>query len=285
MCGPDETCDANTQRCAAGVIDSCDDVSCPDGKFCDASQNFQCVDGCSSVAGDPAACEEGFLCDTATGQCIENNCQPGDGPAQCTSPNRPLWDPVNCFCAECLTESDCGAGESCTSNGVCDVCNACDPNQSGECGDGFCVSGCCAECLSAVDCPNPSDVCVSGNCGPEPSCSDDPTVCTDGLECQDSVCKEPTGDGGACDVNSPVGCPVGQTCTLPDPNPSGNSMGTCRARGGGGVGGCGLCNPDCTCDGNAVCNGSACTCDLFAGMGDCGAGSTCIPFLNICLPI
>ena len=317
-CGTDEECedgfycDVDAKTCAEGCRDStecltgevctagacaCNETSCPEGKVCLADTGhcgaptscdqidcgtqscdpttLTCIDGCTADS-----CAESEVCNTQTGLCEINNCI-GEDPNQCAgNAQRPVWDPVKCFCAECLSDSDCdsGAGETCNSGGACvPPCQTvCDPGTSGTCGGTtpYCISECCVECVGAADCAA-GQLCLDGTCGDAPNCTVDPTVCPAGYTCNNGTCEPP--GNPACDPSDPTSCPQGTFC----------DGGTCQSVGGGF--GCGFCNPDCTCDNGLTCDGFLCTgCVPFAGQ--CPDGQNCIPgeifgFSNFCMTI
>ena len=228
-------------------------------------------------------------CNQQTGQCEQTNC-PGEDPTQCSgNAQRPLWDPLRCFCAECLSDTDCtGAGEVCTASGSCFACQtACDAGTPGTCAGTtpYCINDCCVECVGAADCPQ-GQLCLEGACGVPPNCAVDPTVCPAGTTCQNGTCSANSG-GQVCDPTNPTSCPAGTFC---DPT----SL-TCSGGIGGGFG-CGLCNPDCTCDGGLSCNGFLCegcgieVLGIPVGGPSCPNGDSCLPLEaiglgNICFPL
>jgi Cys-rich repeat protein len=253
-CPAGKVCDMMTGSCVIRSITSCDEVTCQPGMFCDPV-DFQCKPGCTDRPGQPNSCQAGEVCNLATGQCVGNACGGRDG-SECVGTSRPRWNTQNCFCAECLSDSDCPGGKSCNANGTCQACAPCDPATPGVCGVGananapYCIAGCCVQCIGNADCPA-GKICLDGVCGQPPSCAQDPNACPQGYTCQNGQCQPPSSGGGACNIADPSSCPIGQTCTPTDQ--SGN--GTCEALGGGF---CGLCNADCTCNGGLTCNGFVC---------------------------
>lgn len=282
----DGDCACNETSCPDGKVcletgncgdpTSCDQVTCGDGEACDPS-TLMCVAACTADS-----CMPNEICNTATGLCEVNNC-PGEDPTQCMgNAQRPTWDPIKCFCAECLSDADCdqALGETCNSAGSCFACQtACDPNMPGTCQGGtpYCINNCCVECVGAADC-GPGQLCLDGACGDPPNCMVDPTVCPSGYTCMNGQCQAP--QGGACDANDPTSCPQGTFC---DPT-------TQMCVGAGGGFGCGLCNADCTCDGGLTCNGFLCEgCDTLTQ--NCPNGEFCLPLdfnnpqYGVCFPI
>lgn len=284
-CGDGKFCNTNSGACE--VVTSCDQVTCPQDQVCNPV-GLTCTARCTADS-----CSAGQVCNTASGLCEVSNC-PGEDPGQCANnAARPMWDPVKCFCAECVTNNDCNtaAGEVCTANGTCFSCEtACDPGTPGTCGGAtpYCINECCVACVGAADCPQ-GQLCLDGACGVPPNCSTDPTVCPAGTSCQNGQCSANQG-GQACDPTNPTSCPGGTFC---DPTTS-----TCSGGIGGGLG-CGLCNADCTCDGGLSCNGFFCEGCAISIMGipigngvPCPNGETCLPLAdlglglgNICMPL
>lgn len=260
--GPGEVCTDGTCACTA--------TSCPDGTVCLGSGSCGAATDCAQIdcgtqvcnpstlqCQDPCtadSCQPNEICNMTTGLCAVNNC-PGEDPNQCAgNAQRPNWDPIKCFCAECLSDSDCNtaAGETCNAAGQCFACQTtCNAQTPGTCGGGtpYCINDCCVECVGAADCGQ-GELCLDGTCGPPPNCQVDPSVCPAGYTCNQATgqCDAPS-TGGACDPADPMSCPFPGFC---DPTTS-----TCQ--GGGGEFGCGLCNPDCTCPTGFTCNGFYCS--------------------------
>lgn len=280
------------QVCTDGDC-ACNDTSCPDGKVCLDTGNCGDPTSCDQIdcgeqVCNPAtlmcqdrctadSCEAHEACNQQTGLCEVNNC-PGEDPNQCAgNATRPVWDPIRCFCAECLSDNDCNvaAGETCNSGGTCFACQTpCDPSTPGTCAGNtpYCISNCCVECVGAADCAA-GQLCLDGQCGEAPNCTVDPSVCPAGYTCNNGQCQPP--QSSSCDPSNPTSCPQGTFC---DPT-------TSMCTGAGGGFGCGLCNPDCTCDNGLTCNGFLCAgCNLIAQ--NCpGPNEVCLPFEgNICFP-
>jgi hypothetical protein len=243
-------------------------------QVCDPD-TLMCIDACTADS-----CEANEICNMQTGLCEVNNC-PGEDPTQCDgNAQRPTWDPIKCFCAECLSDNDCdmAAGETCNQSGTCFACEtACDPNSPGTCmgATPYCIDDCCVECVGAADCDQ-GQLCLDGFCGQPPNCQVDPTVCPTGYTCENGECQPP--NGGTCDANDPTTCPEGTFC---DP-----TMGQCVGAGGGL--GCGFCNQDCTCDNNLTCDGFLCSgcSNNPLDLKPCPDGQICLdPLAPICFPI
>ena len=276
-CGAGRFCNVDSGNCEEAM--SCDQITCPEGQVCDPV-TFGCVEACT-----PESCMAGQVCNTATGQCVVDNCV-GEDPGQCQdNAQRPLWDPVKCFCAECVSDDDCNtaAGETCNASGVCFACETtCDPSVPGTCGGDtpYCSDGCCIECIGVADCDQTAgELCLDGFCGQPPSCTTDPSVCPSGTTCNTMSGQCEAGmTGASCSQDDPLSCPQGQFC---DPTTN-----TCM--GVGGNLGCGLCNPDCTCDNGLTCDGFFCTgCTNTIGIdgieSDCPGEQICLaPLFPIC---
>lgn len=277
-CGEGKFCNLDNGDCE--TVTSCAQVTCPNDQVCNPV-GLTCTARCTADS-----CGAGQACNMATGVCETTNC-PGADPTQCEGTSRPIWDPLRCFCAECTTNNDCNtaAGEVCTAAGSCFACQtACDPGTPGTCQGTtpYCINECCVQCVGAADCPQ-GQLCLEGTCGTPPNCTADPTVCPAGTTCQNGTCSANQG-GQTCDPMNPTTCPEGTFC---DP-----STGMCGGLGGGL--GCGLCNPDCTCDGGLSCNGFFCEgCDplsAITGGPSCPNGETCLPLEalglgNICMAL
>ena len=281
-CGAEQSCDTENNQCACdpakcaegfvcdaatnGCVEqeepeTCEDVDCPEGQMCDPG-TLECIEtpeGCTTQQGMPNSCPPGSVCNEATGECTTSTC-PDKSPEDCTGAT-PYLSMDFCECVQCLDDTNCdmAAGESCNFNGQCQAAcaNPCDQADADPCAGvpdtNYCFGGCCVECVGAADCAA-GEACVDGFCDMPPPCDPaDPTTCPSGYTCTGGQCQ-PMQAGGNCDVNDPMSCPQGQFC---QPASMGSSMGTCQGLGGGM--GCGLCNPNCTCDGNLTCDGFACT--------------------------
>lgn len=272
-----ESCSEGTVCADSGAceaVSSCTQVICDGGKVCDPT-TLKCIVSCTADS-----CGVNEACNTATGQCEITNC-PGEDPSQCDGDaRRPFWDPIRCFCAECLTTDNCdtGAGEICNSGGKCFACQTeCDSGTPGTCQGTtpYCIDSCCVECVGAADCAS-GQLCLDGFCGQPPNCSTDPNLCPEGTECDatSGECGAPSATGEACDPADPASCPSGLFC---DPSTS-----TCGGLGGDAGFGCGFCNADCTCDGGLTCDGMFCVgCSLLDPTApSCPGGGFCLPDFN-----
>ncbi|RAL24716.1 hypothetical protein DL240_00460 [Lujinxingia litoralis] len=274
-----EFCDPASGQCIP-VVD-CQTVECQPGE--------RCIEGYGTCQPDctlpEASCPSGEYCDESTGTCKTNTCA-DISPDSCT-PTHPLFDANACECVQCLTTNDCGSGRVCN-GGVCEqqqgCATPCSTDQPGVCGAAgagtpYCMGNCCVECVGAADCSG-GELCIDGFCGQAPDCNADPTACPAGYECSASgTCVIPNA-GSSCDPNDPTSCPFPGFC---DP-----ATNTCS--GAGGDMGCGMCNPDCTCDGGLTCDGFFCSgCDgSFMNLqGGCPDGLFCgntFGFGNFCIP-
>ena len=267
-CPAGSACDPDQNKCVEGAFDCRQPQdTCPMGTFCNGATG-QCEQGCTDQPNMPNSCTSGEICNLATGSCVPDNC-PGKDPTSCMGDVRaPYWNPTACACVQCIRDEQCGPNETCNDNGECGTCNTpCNANTPGTCQGNtpYCVSGCCRQCIGSADCPS-GQVCVSGTCGQEPDCTNNPSICPAQWTCENGRCKEPAAVGRSCVIGSTdpmMSCPFGQQCVpdpnapAPGPNQPPSTMGVCSAAGGGF--GCGTCNADCTCDGGLTCDGFACT--------------------------
>jgi hypothetical protein len=282
ICGANRRCACNETSCLGELVcdlgacvppgaSSCEEVTCQPGFFCNPDDRFRCEFGCTDEVGRFNSCPVSTQCNLATGQCITPQCLGRDG-SECVNTPRPRWNVAGCFCAECLTDAQCPAGEACNANGTCQPCARCNAGMPGVCGVGanvsspYCVAGCCAECVSGADCAV-GEQCNDGVCGPGVSCAQNPAICPQGTTCQSNVCQPAGGD--MCDPATPNSCPLGSFCD--------QSTRTCVS--GGGV--CGACNSDCTCPNGLICNGFSCTGCIDFMMGQCPNNGIC--FAGMCL--
>lgn len=276
-CTNDNECESGevctNGACVPAPATSCEAVQCEANERCHP-QTFACVRDCVS---DPTLCDANQVCDATTGQCSANPC-PGANPEACEGAT-PHFNTTLCACVGCVNNADCSGGQVCNSNGTCvtagECAQPCDPNVPGTCGGGtpYCLDNCCSECVGAADCPQ-GLLCLNGFCGTPPDCTNDPSVCPAGYECQSGSCVPPQ-TGQNCDPQDPASCPVGTFC---DPATS-----TCG--GLGGELGCGLCNEDCTCPGSLTCDGffcSGCQGSLINLQGGCPDGQFCLG--GLCFP-
>lgn len=219
--------------CHPGHVDANEDGAC------DLPGKDVPVTGCSTdddCSGHP----DGELCSVSRGRCVEchgsGDCAPDEfcnvqsacerfgQPPECTTHEDCQQNVTNkvCvietgFCAECLENSDCDAGESCQGNFCEAIVSPPECETNDECVDhpngAFCLpdAGVCVGCLDDGDCFRGG--CRANNtCGPPPECfvNEDCLGSENGLRCNASeyLCVE-------CLENSD--CPSGvcledQTC-------------------------------------------------------------------------
>lgn len=268
-------CTADSDSDCSGIV--CHETCPPDGNPCtmDVAETDAngCVIGCTYEPIDTCMDGDG-CCPQACSDENDNDC--GCVPDTCSG----LGAQCGAFTNGCGASLNCGScdpGQTCTADGRCinEQTPDCDPSVSGTCSEDspYCIQGSCRECIGSADCAS-GELCEDNRCVPSPSCTADPGVCPAGFECVADQCEPKS--GVSCDVNNPDSCEEGFFC---DPATS-----TCVAAGGDL--GCGLCNPDCTCDGNLVCDGFLCSgCTPF--LDDCPNGQLCLPLTNegICLPL
>lgn len=235
----------------------------------------------------------------ATGVC------PGYGPDTSPSP-APDCPPGALFCPQCYADSDCDAGNKCSSGKCVDICTgitcgageACDPN-SGQCA---------SSCTSYSQCGAGQD-CVSGVCTDTTNCS--VTGCADGQTCDTASGQCGTACGAYCS------CGEGEECSngacLPTPTPTPSDLPPCTLGGCPGdlvcdpsTGQCGgecttstdcpegeicpasgACVPPCgnsgiTCQGDLVCNLESGSCEEPCTAGSCGSGLVCNVDTGMC---
>ena len=260
-----ESCHPFTNECqpddnGGGSDDCTTDNDCSGDQSCEAGN---CVDDSDNNGNNGGECElDASDCDGAT----------------------PYLDDVACECVECDGDTDCATGEQCVSgscqSGDVDGClsgQECDPQQSGSCsnaGEPYCIDECCVECIGAGDCDGNEICSEDGFCETADGCSSD-ADCPSGFDCDDGECVAPdTGESCQDDTD----CPSGQFCN-PDTE-------ECEGLGGGA--GCGLCNPDCTCDGDLTCESFVCTgceteitVDPFEVTDTCPDDQTCTDWIGI----
>ena len=303
---PDGTCSASDCSADADCGDeldcvdgSCSESSacssnddCPDGEIC--SPGGSCVEGEDNGGGgddcsDDTECDPGEECED--GSCVDDGSGGGDDceldPGMCEGAT-PYLDENACECVECQMTSHCtgddvcqngscvddGGGSSNDSPGPAECDTTCSQDQPGTCGGDtpYCIDDCCVECIGSADCPG-SEICEDNFCSIPGGCSND-ADCPSGYECDGGNCAPPD-TGGSCDPDDLDSCPDGQIC---------NQNGECEGVGGGD---CGMCDPDCTCPGDSVCDGFMCTgCDemgIITGSDDCPDGQECL--FGICMPL
>lgn len=149
----------------------------------------------ASLSAGHAACLSLTLVDIGTIGCSSDDaCGESDGGVT----SRPRCDPRRHQCVQCVSASDCKAGESCSAAGQC--ATPCDP--SGGCpGGGTCCSGFCID--------TGTDPLNCGGCGM--ACAGGAGLCC-GSQCVGSATSAANcgGCGNACDTSHSLGasCPT-----------------------------------------------------------------------------
>ena len=192
-CGEKAMCDTCNLACVS-MPDGCEDIvcdglcmqclqtsDCEPGQQCDLQANT-CLDTmcgeslpylynsqCVECIGD-AHCAGQLVCDAVTHLC------------ECPDPS--LF-PVDGQCVQCATSSDCGPGQMCNNDHVCEALEGqCPPEKP------FQLGGNCVECLDVTNCPAGSQGCTDKN-----FCLPPPLVCGAPLPHEyDGECVECLGD-------------------------------------------------------------------------------------------
>lgn len=237
-----------SQRGTAGLCQACE-------------TNSDCVDPnalCIELQRDGGPAER--VCTTpCDGGCPNGfECVGIDGSNQCL-PEANSADVRTCADApnlECVTASDCAAGESCVNN-KCEAPDTAECTADGDCGAGEvcdrqeCVPDSGAECTTRSDCAS-GEVCVDGVCeGGTQSCVFN-NECDDGL-CVDGQCYS------SCSTDDE--CGRLEHCR----------QGVCRAT---------ECRGTSDCAGDEVCVDATCkpACSPDASTDTCGAGYVCTDY-------
>jgi hypothetical protein len=207
VCLPDHTCGCNADSQCAGQFEGlrcipslercgCDsDADCFTSGFLTCAPNHQC--GCSSnqdcVAETSAATIPRPLCDPSDGACVQCITD-----ADCTDPNNRVCDPTIRFCLPCRTSADCAQNAS---GPVCGDLGAL------ETGIGNCYCNTDTDCVGRAGGPH----CVNNGspfnkcgCATSADCSGSP----DGSRCVNPYLD----DWLQCGCGSTADCPTGKTC-------------------------------------------------------------------------
>jgi hypothetical protein len=180
-------CVSTAGRCSTGLDCPALPTSCDGNVRVSFRAGGACVGGtCDySAVQRRTNCElTGQVCDEATASCVEPACPLTE--ADCPF-SIPLLDPIACACVACLSNGDCGSGQSCS--------------------DGTCVGGGggASDCTNDTQCTNAA---ISlGGTGEGATCDLDTNTCYTLSSCN-------TATGGTDVFNAD--CPSGTTC---QPNP------------------------------------------------------------------
>ncbi len=201
-CTTDDDCDADYECIDGECVHMCDGVQCGTGEECqvhDGEADCYCV--------SDAACDDGYECNLATGECVE------------AAPDDPcdyLPDASGSAGNSCQSDADCGGGvclEWPQGSGQGQCFQTCFPNECPEiCGPG-------EQCVELVDqnqqpvtdpdtgynvgaCIDPSDV-PEGDQGPFEQCGGEHGNCT-----ADSMCGAVAGQNNTCYPVCPPDCPT-----------------------------------------------------------------------------
>ncbi|MEZ4391635.1 MAG: hypothetical protein R3A48_11105 [Polyangiales bacterium] len=196
--------------------------------------------------------------------------------ADCAAPFG-VCDAVNRRCVQCLTASECGAGQVCVAN----RCAAQVPCVSSRTCDGLVCDasrGFCVECLTAVDCPMGQECRAQSCAAPPPSCTSsrqcsgfDQVCDLARMVCVDCVDDRDCPSGGVCGAGNVCGAracaPNSTRCVSP------TRVSVCDARGAA------LTERDCA--GGETCAGDRCQARVCApGAASCASATstqTCNP--------
>ncbi len=187
-CSVDGDCPSGT-ACLEGGL--CGRVSCPDPcapNPCDAINRSVCV---AEGTGHRCECDPGYTLD-ANGACVLPDPGPCTGGLSCLG-SRCADADANGF--QCALDSDCGAGQTCSTalpSGICTGCASTDDCPAGH----TCLAGrCLASCTNDSGC-HPGMRCNNGFCGQK--------LCTNNADCGpdhdcDLTAAEPRCVRRACD--------------------------------------------------------------------------------------
>jgi hypothetical protein len=164
-CGPDQTCEEDSGKCAALVSCSAD-AECPDGGACVSGKCAQC--GTTAVcvghlvtceAGACARCSQDSHCGAPTPFCVDGTCESCRTDADCSSADAPAC--VSGRCQACDGSAACAAGRQCSFNACTVGCQ-----ESADCPADRPYCGAikeCAECRDDGDCAA-TEACHYGSC-------------------------------------------------------------------------------------------------------------------------
>ncbi len=312
--GPEDLCLPDSTGNTFCGVDCSDDQPCTmTNSYCmriseDGSQKqcFPFSRTCPTASADcreTGVCEDGLVCEQASGQCVPADCR-----TNTTCEEGTTCDQSSGYCVpeDCRDGTHCPTGTSCNAE-----TGECVPNDCREPG-GYCpegtscsyVTGLCVVdgggddgCQSDYDCPlgyvcNP----YTGICEEDTSttdCREDPSICSEGY-----VCNQTT---GFCEYDwgcfSDDDCPTGQVCDRwtgecvtgtsrcsddsdCDPGEACDWFeGTCSWQQ------CNTCRSFSDCEGSFDCVNGYCLDDCSSNS-DCPSGHTCqrVDWDNYCLP-
>ena len=177
QCGSGELCQMGT--CVEESTISCtDDSMCPDGAICS--------DSACQATEEPYACTQDADC-APLGEyvCLEQQCLPRQR-------------------VQCFEDADCPGQDSVCEVGVCRDTNDCVTSSQCDAGE-RCTNQRCTpgDCIDSIQCAG-GELCAMGACTPETDfpCSDD-AQCPNGAMCNDGVCQ---------DNGQPYSCLDDETC-------------------------------------------------------------------------
>ncbi len=221
---------------SAGVGDPCvDDVDCLDTLFCNGEE--ACVD-LICQPGDPPDCADSVPC--TIDDCDDENAECTHTPDDGSCVNPPACDgdewcdplagcqpgtPVNCShldnqCNEglCVEPSGSCVSEPSREGLGCDDSQFC--NTGEICQGGSCIGGGPRNCSDGAACT--SDGCDEGG----NQCTHTPVICSHlDDQCNDGVCREPSGSCAREPIREDLTCNDGQYCTEGEVCQSGNCGG------------------------------------------------------------
>jgi hypothetical protein len=230
---------------------NCIGQSCPstDGGICDYSAPHYDANACSNCYTKAESTGGPCFADTVSCEGVQCATQ-----STCDGSPAPKCDPSIGYCVQCVTSSDCGAGEAC-------IDYTCQPTGTLSCiGIYDCLYGC-----ADSDC---TQGCIAGGT---------PTGKTDYLgyaNCQNVVC--PNTDGGICDAPT-----LGQESGACDNCIQNAQNGICLAQIEACISNC-VTSADCVYDpSKPACDTETATCVQCARTADCPSGQICAS--NVCI--
>ena len=259
-CVEGECVDTLASECASDDECAADEL-CIDGA-CEAPATATCiVSGCSSEICAPVA--EITSCDVEPWfECLKYTQCGAFGPeGTCAWEESPAY--LDCLDAlvsqpECVSDSDCPAGEVCD-GGTCGVAPEC--TSDAECSESeWCVQGEClpllASCGSDADCPA-GQACINGACEPAIAGCNSDADCPPGMGCSNGTCKPKEAPTCTTDADcAPSGLCVNGFCKELPPS---------------------LCTTDAECPDGFVCTPTG-MCKALPPEEECTSDADCQPF-------